>query len=176
MKKIIILGIGNILFKDEGVGVYASRYLKKNYLFSSNIEIVDGGTFGLELLRFCQEYDKVIILDTISIKDKAGVIYSLPSDELVGLGSCRGTAHEVEVVQVLEICSMLDFESEVLVIGIVPKDIQSVEIGLSDEVRLNFPLFIDEVVKEVKKTGLKAVLCENVLPLNSIIETLICAK
>ncbi|MFW2581853.1 hydrogenase maturation protease, partial [Aliarcobacter butzleri] len=94
MKKNIIVGVGNMLFKDEGIGIYASEYIRQNYEFDDeNLEIIDGGTLGFKLMAYFQEYDNVIILDTVSIEDTAGSIYRLPSEVLLGLGNYRKTAH-----------------------------------------------------------------------------------
>ena len=156
-RKIVVIGIGNILFKDEGVGIYASKYLKENYDFSIAVDIIDGGTLGFKLMTYYQSYDRVIILDTVSIKDEAGSIYNLPSDALMGLGSYRQTAHEVEVVEMLEICSMVESMAEVSVIGIVPKDIESVEIDLTNELKERFYGFIEAVLKELEGVGVEVV-------------------
>ncbi len=147
--KTAIIGIGNILFKDEGVGVYAARYLQSNYDIDAHI--IDGGTLGFKLMRYYQEYDNVIILDTISIEDEPGSVYNIPSDVLLGLGTYKKTAHEVEVVEMLEICSLLEQIAKVNIIGIVPQDIQSVEIGLSDRLKERFGGFVDEVLKELQR-------------------------
>lgn len=151
MKKIVVVGVGNILFMDEGIGIYAAQYLEKNFDCPQNIEIIDGGTLGFKLMSYYQDYDKVIILDTVSIADEAGSIYNLPAAELLGLGSYRQTAHEVEVVEMLEICSMLEKMAEVNIIGIVPDDIQQVRIDLTDKIKQRFDAFIKEILKEIKK-------------------------
>ena len=156
MLKVAVIGIGNVLFKDEGVGVYAAAYLKSNYLFTPSIDIVDGGTLGFKLMGYYQEYDRVIIIDTISIKDSPGSIYNLPSDALLGLGKYRNTAHEVEVVEMLEICSLLERHAKVSIIGIVPEDIESVEINLSESIKKSFPPLVSEVVKQLQKEGIEA--------------------
>ena len=131
-KRNIVIGVGNMLFKDEGIGIYAAEYIKQNYKFDDEeLEIIDGGTLGFKLMTYFQEYDNVIILDTVSIEDKAGEIYRLPSDVLLGLGNYRKTAHEVEIVEMLEIVSVLDSHANVTIIGIIPEDIISVEIGLT---------------------------------------------
>ena len=72
--KNIVIGVGNLLFKDEGVGILAAKYLEENYKFEGDLEIIDGGTLGFKLMTYFQEYDNVIILDTVSIEDKAGDI------------------------------------------------------------------------------------------------------
>ena len=152
----VVIGIGNILFKDEGVGIYAAKYLEENYNFSPAVDIIDGGTLGFKLMTYYQSYEKVVILDTVSIKDKPGSVYNLPAESLMGLGSYRRTAHEVEVVEMLEICSMLDSMAEVNIIGIVPEDIECVDISLTETIRKNFGHLIDETVRELERSGVEA--------------------
>ncbi len=154
--KIAVIGIGNILFRDEGIGVYAAKYLERNFHFAPSIEIVDGGTLGFKLMRYYQEYDKIIIIDTVSIEDTPGSIYNLPSDVLLGLGEYRKTAHEVEVVEMLEICSLLESMAKVNVVGVVPEDIENVEIGLSKAMYDSFDSLIEAVLKEMASAGVEA--------------------
>ena len=137
---------------DEGVGVYAAKFLEQNY--DIDADIVDGGTLGFKLMRYYQEYEKVIILDTVSIEDEPGSIYNLPSDVLLGLGTYKKTAHEVEVVEMLEICSLLERIAKVNIIGIVPQDIESVKIDLTDTMKRNFNALIAETLKELERDGI----------------------
>jgi len=106
--KIAIVGAGTIIYQDEGVGVYASKYIEENFTFIDDVTLVDGGVLGFQLMTYYQDYDKVIILDTITMDDEVGSIYNLPSEELLGLGSYKQTAHEVEIIEMLEICSLLE--------------------------------------------------------------------
>lgn len=153
--KIAVVGAGNIIFQDEGVGVYAQKYIEQNYTFKGDITLVDGGVLGFQLMTYYQDYDRVLILDTITIDDDAGSVYNLPADELLGLGSYKQTAHEVEIVEMLEICSLLEKMADVNIIGIVPKDISTVAVGLSDEIKKSFFTFVDEALNELKKSGLE---------------------
>lgn len=153
--KNIVIGVGNLLFKDEGVGILAAKYLEENYEFEGDIEIIDGGTLGFKLMTYFQEYDNVIILDTVSIEDKAGDIFRLPSDVLLGLGQYRKTAHEVEIVEMLEICSVLDKHAEVTIIGIIPEDIVSVQIGLTKTIEEKFIGLINQAIIDVENLGIK---------------------
>jgi hydrogenase maturation protease len=156
LQRIIIIGVGNVLFKDEGLGVYASQYLATNYVFDSSVEVLDGACLGFALMPYFQEYDVVILIDTVSIEDQAGAIYRLPAEEMLGLGSYRQTAHEVEIVEMLEICSLLDQMAEVVVIGIVPEDIKSVEMDLSDSLLGAFSDLIAVVLQELARHGIDA--------------------
>ena len=152
----VVIGIGNILFKDEGVGIYAAKYLEENYDFSPAVDVVDGGTLGFKLMTYYQSYDKVVILDTVSIEDTPGSVYNLPADELMGLGSYRQTAHEVEVVEMLEICSMLESMAEVNVIGMVPSDIECVDISLTPAAEAAVPAMVAEALRELSRAGIAA--------------------
>jgi len=152
--KIVVVGVGNILFMDEGAGVYASKLLKENYIFEPEIEIIDGGTLGFKLMDYYQFYDKVIILDTVSIKDKPGSVYDLPAEALMGLGDYRQSVHEVEVVGMLEICSMLDKMAEVNVVGIIPEDIQKVRINLTDTLKKQLPMLVDKSIQILQDAGI----------------------
>ena len=152
----VVIGIGNILFKDEGVGVYAAKYLEENYTFSPEIDIIDGGTLGFKLMNYYQSYKKVIILDTVSIDDTPGSVYNLPARELMGLGAYRKTAHEVEVVEMLEICSLLEHMAEVNVIGIVPREIECVDISLTPELMPHVPVMVEETLRELARAGITA--------------------
>lgn len=156
MSKDIVIGVGNMLFKDEGIGIYASEYIKQNYSFDKQMDIIDGGTLGFKLMAYLQDYDNVIILDTVSINDEVGSIFRLPSDVLLGLGKYRKTAHEVEIVEMLEIVSVLEKHANVTIIGIIPQDLQSVEIGLTEKMEESFDSFVKTAIKEIESLGYKA--------------------
>ncbi|GGD43072.1 hydrogenase 2 maturation protease [Malaciobacter pacificus] len=162
MKKNIVVGVGNMLFKDEGIGIYAAEYIRQNYEFEGDIEVIDGGTLGFKLMTYFQEYDNVIILDTVSIEDEIGGIYRLPSDVLLGLGNYRKTAHEVEIVEMLEIVSVLDSHANVTIIGIIPEDIISVGIGLTPKMEERFEEFTLNGIKEIESLGIKAKKVNNI--------------
>jgi len=151
-----VVGAGTVIFRDEGVGVYAQRYLAENYDFDGDIELVDGGVLGFQLMRYYTEYDKVIILDTITMKEeRAGTIFNIPGEELLGLGSYKQTAHEVEIVEMLEIAALNGNLGDVSIVGIVPEDILSVKIGLSDTLKKAFPDFIATALSEIEKSGIE---------------------
>ncbi|GAB6072924.1 HyaD/HybD family hydrogenase maturation endopeptidase [Venenivibrio stagnispumantis] len=155
MKKIGILGIGNILFKDEGVGVFAVKYLEGNYKFNPNIDLIDAGTAGFGLMEYFEDYDNIILIDTISINDEPGSIYRLTPQQLVGIGSYHQTAHEVEVLQMLELSALKGKMADVVIIGVVPEDISKSEIGLTQSLEKNFNFLIETILNEIKKLNIK---------------------
>lgn len=154
--KSIVIGIGNLLFCDDGIGIIAVKYLKENFKFTPELELLDGGTLGFNLAEYFLEYDNVLIIDTISTDDEVGTIYKIPSDGLLGGGSYKNTAHEVEVVQMLEICELQDKKAEITIFAIVPEDIQSIKIGLSEILKNKFDILIQTIIKELEQLGFKA--------------------
>ncbi len=171
MPEAILIGVGNILLKDEGVGVYAAKYIAENFLFSPSIDVIDGGTIGYKLINYFQSYSKVFILDTISADDEPGSVYSMPSKALMGMGHYRRTAHEVEVVEMLEICSLTETMAEVNIIGIVPEDTKSVGIDLTDKLKSHFDAFVGTAINELKKADFKARHKRNKKSLGAIIRS-----
>jgi hydrogenase maturation protease len=166
-----IVGAGTIIFQDEGIGVYAQKYIDENYIFQDDVTLVDGGVLGFQLMTYYQEYDKVLILDTITMDDECGSIYNLPAEELLGLGSYKQTAHEVEIVEMLEICSLLEKMADVNIIGIVPKDITLVNVGLTDELKEKFHMFVQTALNELEKSGIKFEKKDKEVSLDEIIES-----
>ncbi len=160
--KIAIIGAGNVMFYDEGVGIYAQKYLELNYKFSKDVTIVDGGVLGFKLMTYYQDFNKVIILDTITMKnEKSGSIYNIPAKELLGLGTYKQNAHEVEIIEMLEICSLLEKMADVQIIGIIPKDIIAVKYGLTKPLRDKFELFIQTALDELERVDIKAERVDN---------------
>lgn len=153
--KTIVIGVGNTLFKDDGIGVYAASYLKNNYAFSPHLEILDGGTMGLNLIGYLQAYEQVVILDTLSIDDEPGKLYRIPGEAFHGLGAQRNTAHEVEIIQMLEAGALYDLKARVTILGIVPEDITSVSIGLSSALEKQFSSYLQLVLDEITALGIK---------------------
>ena len=91
-ERVHVVGMGNILYRDEGIGVYAARYLQAAYRFSPEIDVVDGATLGFGLMELFESGAKIIVLDALMTNAPAGTIYRLPREELLNLGpSCRKT-------------------------------------------------------------------------------------
>jgi len=165
-----LLGIGNVLQKDDGFGVYASTYLKENYTFNPEITIVNGGVEGINLFSIFEESHDILILDTIQIEDTPATIYAIPAKELSGHGLNSGGAHEIGVLQCLD---MLELQGKELpkatVLGIVPEHI-TFDIDLSDGLKEAFDGYIKVVLGFLEKEGISAQLRENCLSLDELIK------
>lgn len=165
----VILGIGNILQKDDGIGVYTATYLNDNYHFSSDVNVINGGVEGINLLNIFMENDKVLILDTIGLEDTPGSLYVIPAHELGGYGLNSGGAHEVGVIQCLD---MLELQGKALpeafLIGIIPAEI-TFDIALSEELKDAFDGYIKVILHKLKSYDITAEEKESTVSLETII-------
>jgi hydrogenase maturation protease len=173
-RKIILLGIGNILQKDDGIGVYAAEYLRHNYTFTPDVEIINGGVEGIKLLDIFIENDEIIILDTIMLDDAPGSIYNIPAEKLGGYGLNSGSAHEIGVLQCLD---MLDLQGKPRpkadIIAIIPYEI-IFALELSDLLMEKFPHYLQVIISELNKRGITVEKKEQTDSLQQIIDRLRC--
>lgn len=170
MKKLALLGVGNILEKDDGIAVYATRYLEKNFSFEPEIEIINGGVEGINLLNLFMQYDHIIILDAIEIDDTPGSIYHIPAEELTGYGLNSGGAHEIGVLQCFDILELMGKElPKSSILGIVPQEID-VFIGLSRVLQERFDTYIQTLLNILNNLEITAVKHAMTFSLEEIIE------
>lgn len=135
--KILILGIGNILFADEGVGVHIVNYIQQKYRFDSShqVDLLDGGTLAQHLIPIIVEYDYLIIIDTVNAPGlKAGEVYFFDFENVPSGIDWQGSAHEVEMLQTLTMMDLVGDRPTTKIIGIVPTIIEPIEFSLSQAV------------------------------------------
>lgn len=149
-KKILILGIGNTLLGDEGFGVHAVEFLRENYEWPSNIDLLDGGTRGLLLMADLMEHDLVIILDIILAGKCGGTMYLIEEGDLNNSLTRKESAHQTSINDVLTSCELAGFRPEVLVFGLEPFSYQKIDTQLSIQAKELLPVFCDKVVQEMK--------------------------
>lgn len=166
----VVLGVGNVLEEDDGIGIYACAYLNANYTFSPEIQVINGGVEGINLLNLFLENDRIIILDTINLDDEAGSIYNIPSYELSGYGLNSGGAHEVGVMQCLDMIELLGHPlPESNVIGIIPQSI-TFHMGLSETLTQRFNDYINTVINYLKTINISLKQNESQKSLETIID------
>ncbi len=169
-KKIALIGSGNAFFKDEGVGLYAAKYLKENFTFTPEVEIVDGGTLGFKLMPLLQEFDEVLIVNTASDDTKnVGDITVKTTDEFLDGSLVKKTANEVEIAEMLQICSLTEAMANTTVISIVPEDIIAVEVALTPALYNVWQNYIDTIITELEKLGVVVTQKANGMSLEEIL-------
>ncbi|ADR34707.1 hydrogenase maturation protease [Sulfuricurvum kujiense DSM 16994] len=169
--KVALIGSGNAFFMDEGIGLYAGKYLKENFTYEPSLDIIDGGTLGFLLMPLLQEYEHVIIANTSSDDSKAvGTITVMSGDELIANQGIKKTANEVEITEMLQICSMASHCAQTTMVSIVPEDIISVCVDVTSSLRSHWERYIEVIVEELAKCGIQATRKKQVMGLDEILE------
>ena len=122
--KILILGIGNILFGDEGVGPHLANLIDEKYSFESeehSVDIIDGGTLANRLIPIITGYDNVLIIDCVNVADgDIGDVYNFNFNDVPDFITWEGSAHEVEMLQTLQMIEMLGDLPPTKIVGVIP--------------------------------------------------------
>lgn len=169
-KKIALIGSGNAFFKDEGIGLYAAKFLKENYEFEPAVEIVDGGTLGFKLMPLLLEFDEVVIINTASDDSKeVGEISIKTTDEFLDGTLIKKTANEVEIAEMLQICALSENMAETTVISMMPKDIIAVEVEVSSEIRAVWKNYINTAIEKLMSLGIQVTKKDEQLTLDDIL-------
>lgn len=153
-KRFLVLGVGNILLKDEGLGVRAVEYIIERYRLPAEVTVVDGGTAGLALFSLVKEFEHIIILDAVAPKVFPGAVYRIPGKDLPKSPPLMTSAHHLGVQEMLAIADLEGSSPDVVIIGMEPKDM-SVGLELSNIVRERLPVIADMVVRELKSHGIE---------------------
>ena len=145
---ILVLGIGNILLRDEGVGVRVIEHMQEIRL-PDNVELVDGGTGGADLLEVLAERQKVIVVDAVQADCDPGVVIRFTEEDLVRSDQASMSLHEIGLAESLIMTRQLNCApKEVVILGIKPKNIEC-GLELSKEVMASVPKVIELILSEI---------------------------
>ena len=159
--KILVLGIGNLLFGDEGIGVHFINYMGEKYRFEGehDLDLVDGGTLAQRLIPIIVEYDKLIIIDTINAPGvQAGEVYFFDFDAVPDAVDWQGSAHEVEMLQTLNMMDLVGDRPQTMIMGVVPTVIEATEFSLSEGVADAVPVMERTLVEYLNTLGIKSII------------------
>lgn len=131
--RITVLGIGNLLLKDEGFGIHVIRHLENRTSFPAGVKLVDGGTAGLYMASVLEECDRLIVVDVLGFDCLPGTICTLNGEELQGGNvQLRMSPHQLGFFEIMSICKLRGRSPDLVeFIGIVPFDL-NVGTELSD--------------------------------------------
>lgn len=147
MANILVLGIGNLLLGDEGVGVHAAQALIREDL-PEGVRVLDIGTAILDALLDLETADFVIVVDAVKADGAPGSVYRIPFDEMIR-PDCIASMHGFDLSRVLAL-TQRQTTPEVLVIGIEPATMEW-GLELSPEVQSALPIVLDQVRKEIAR-------------------------
>ncbi len=151
-KNVLILGTGNILLKDEGLGVKAVEAFKRRYTTPEYVTCMDGGTGGMKLLPVLKGLTHLIIIDAIASDSPPGSIHKFYMKDISNPPKLMTTTHQIGIKELLQLASFKGYDPQVTLIGMAPNDI-SPGLELSPLVKGRLPRMTDTIKDELKKIG-----------------------
>jgi hydrogenase maturation protease len=150
---LIVLGLGNVLLEDDGVGAAAVALLRDRYVAPPGVLVLDGGTLGLALLPYIESADNLVLVDAIRTNEPAGSLVRLHGDDVGPAVATRLSPHQVGVADLLDAARWLDrYPERLTLLGLVPDSMELV-VGLSSRVRSSLPMLVNSVVDEARALG-----------------------
>ena len=145
----LVLGVGNILLRDEGVGVHVIEALKDRDL-PPDVEVLDGGTASLELLNLVANRDRVIIVDAVEGGGEPGTIYRFSPDDINYQSTTFTSLHQISLMETLTDAKYLDIVPKtVVILGIEPKDMD-LGLEMTPEITAVVPRVVELVLAELE--------------------------
>ncbi len=150
-KRVVILGMGNILLKDEGVGIHAIRALQNSPLPANvDLEIVDGGT-STNILYLLDGADRLIIIDAVNGGGEPGTIYRFRPNDIELEGQSVLSMHQIGLLEDLEMMECTgDRPKETVIVGVEPKEM-GLGLELSSELEQKIPQITELVLEEIRE-------------------------
>lgn len=153
---IVVLGIGNLLMHDDGVGIHLIRILEENYIFEPQVPLIDGGTMGSDLLPYF-ESDKIIIVDAVNFDEAPGFVGIIENDDILTRLSTKLSMHHLGLTDVLSQVKLLGITpAEIYLVGVQPEAMLEMTMELSDVVSAQLEKMIEIVCLKLNDWGVKS--------------------
>ncbi|HVB80280.1 MAG TPA: HyaD/HybD family hydrogenase maturation endopeptidase [Candidatus Binataceae bacterium] len=152
-EELLVLGLGNVLLRDDGLGVVAVAQLERDYEIPPQVRVADGGTLGMTLLGLFTESEHVILVDAVRVDAPPGTLVRIDGDDVPPAVRTRLSPHQIGVADLLDSARLMDsYPTSVTLLGLVPDNMDlSVERSAPVEAGLNG--LVEAIVREARGLG-----------------------
>ena len=153
--RILVLGIGNLLWADEGFGVRCVEALNEAWQFPEEVRLLDGGTQGLYLLPYVQETDCLLVFDAVDYGDPPGTLREVVGDQVPRfMGAKKMSLHQTGFQEVLAAAELTGkLPGELVLIGVQPEELEDYGGSLRDVVKAQMPEALALALKWLRQWG-----------------------
>ena len=152
MKRLVI-GVGNVLMQDDGIGPFCVEELRRSEGIHGDLLLIDGGTMGLDLMPYFEDVQKCVIIDALALPKPPGTIEVIESNDIKTVLGCKMSVHEIGLTDLLEALEFLErLPGSLTLVGMVPFCVEF-SYGLSEEARKRLPDLVQRV-KEIMQTNM----------------------
>ena len=149
----VVLGIGNTILTDEAAGVRAVEALERAYKMPANVQVIDGGTSGMEMIEDLSNLDFLIVIDVVKTGAAAGTVVKIEGDQIPVFFRRKLSPHQIALPDVLACLELLDtMPKEIIVLGV---ELISLELGMemTPTVAAKVPLLMEMAASELVARG-----------------------
>jgi hydrogenase maturation protease len=154
VKKTLVLGLGNILLGDEGVGVRVVERLQERYEFPQEVQVLDGGTLALDLLPYVEGTDRLLVIDALEMGAEPGTTARLEGDEVPAFLSVKISPHQMGLADLLAAARLRGLYPEELVLWGVQPGVLDVGLKLSPPVAAQVEVLVEKTLAELQQWGI----------------------
>ena len=148
LPKIMVMGVGNILLSDEGIGVHMLKELEKENL-PQNVELIEAGTAGLELAHLIEDADFLIIIDAVNAEASPGELFRFhPKDITIMPEQFQVSFHQVGILDALSVINLFGNSPPTIIYGVQPKSLDW-GLELTPELSAVVPKLKEYILKEI---------------------------
>lgn len=138
---------------DDGLGVLAARLLREALPETDDLDVLDGGTWGMQLLPSIEDADRLLVVDAVYDGQEPGTVIRLEKDELPRLLYQKVSPHQIDLREVFAVLELKgSFPEEAVALGIEP-DVVELQDGLSPTVEKAMPELLDEILAQLRAWG-----------------------
>ncbi len=149
-RRVLILGVGNLLLQDDGFGVHFINSLTDT-VFPEHVTVLEAGTVSHHLLPLLREMDHLIVVDTVEAGDVPGSLFRFSPDDLTFSSGPKASLHQMSLIDVLQMVAMTGKKPRTVIIGVQPKSTTTWSLELSDELKAVLPRVRELVFEELRK-------------------------
>lgn len=150
---VLVLGLGNVLLSDDGLGPAALERLERRYACPAGVRMEDGGTLGLALLDLVADARRVILVDAVASDEAPGTLVRLHGDEVLGAVRDRLSPHQVGVADLLAAARLIGrYPGAVTLLGLVPASFE-LDVACTPGVQANIDALVAAVVEQLEAFG-----------------------
>jgi hydrogenase maturation protease len=154
---LLVLGLGNVLCGDDGLGVAAIGLLSRQFRIPERVRVLDGGTLGLSLLSHIRASEDVILVDAICGAGPPGTFIRIEGDEVGPAVRTRLSCHQIGVADLLSVLDILDaYPRRLILLGLIPETLK-LGLGCSPPVKSQLPELVGKIVEEAGRLGYELV-------------------
>jgi hydrogenase maturation protease len=151
--KTLVLGVGNLLLSDEGVGIRVIERLVETYDLPESVQILDGGTLGLDLLYYLEGVENLLIVDAVEMEKTPGTLLRLEGEEVPAFLSIKMSPHQIGIPDMLFAAKLKDlYPRNVVLLGVQPAVLDT-GLDLSSAVAAQLEVLLLRVVDQLVSWG-----------------------